>query len=372
MHPNNVYRQQRNMKRFLSTLMMIAITATAFCQRYPVEELNEWRAQLIGQSTQAFTTLKLESLRDENLYFWDGNNMYILTDSGDENGEFLWMNDWTNKVITTVVPKGTTGIMQDTGLSFTIHQAGDMRVLELMESGKLSDLMVEVKNNQEIWRFIDLHDMLDGLYTTPDGKQYVFGLPEMFEGVERDITDPGIFDVTRREEEQLRHWEYVIDYGEGRISHGTYVEDPEKRNMPGAGGAGALMGPMTWAFNLTNYGVEGKVLRDEPTVDHYPDITEDFQLTKVQSPFKNVQGLWPITSLRPLNYQMLRNLPKDILRLMRNEIYARHGEKFTSDASIQAYFDQQSWYKALPKASQLTGLERLNVRLIKAVEDSKK
>ena len=34
----------------------------------------------------------------------------------------------------------------------------------------------------------------------------------------------------------------------------------------------------------------------------------------------------------------------DVVRLAKNEIYARHGRKF-KDARLQAYFDARSWYK---------------------------
>ena len=68
---------------------------------------------------------------------------------------------------------------------------------------------------------------------------------------------------------------------------------------------------------------------------------------------------------------MLVRFPKEILRLMRNEIYARHGVKFRSDAMIQAYFDRQPWYKPSTNPSRLTGLEMLNVSLIKSVEEEK-
>lgn len=61
------------------------------------------------------------------------------------------------------------------------------------------------------------------------------------------------------------------------------------------------------------------------------------------------------------------------LRLGRNEIYARHGRKFTSP-DLQAYFDSQDWYKGTIEAERfnesiLSKIERDNVRILKLIED---
>ena len=72
----------------------------------------------------------------------------------------------------------------------------------------------------------------------------------------------------------------------------------------------------------------------------------------------------------PLTHQMLRLFPKEVLTLMRGEIYARHGDTF-SDPKTQAYFDAQPWYKKSGRPVALTDLERFNYALIKQVEQNR-
>ena len=59
------------------------------------------------------------------------------------------------------------------------------------------------------------------------------------------------------------------------------------------------------------------------------------------------------------------------LRVLRNEIYARHGRMF-KDAKLQKYFETQSWYKANPdfKDDQLNEIETQNLAKIKDAEET--
>lgn len=70
-----------------------------------------------------------------------------------------------------------------------------------------------------------------------------------------------------------------------------------------------------------------------------------------------------------LNTTYLGRFPKDELRIMRNEILARHGWKFQSK-DLQEHFGRQSWYKAgnNNNAIKLNVIEQLNIQLIKSEE----
>ena len=70
-----------------------------------------------------------------------------------------------------------------------------------------------------------------------------------------------------------------------------------------------------------------------------------------------------------LNTTYLGRFSKDDLRLMRNEILARHGWKFQSK-DLQEYFGNRSWYKPGNdnKAIKLNVIEQLNIQLIKSEE----
>ena len=58
------------------------------------------------------------------------------------------------------------------------------------------------------------------------------------------------------------------------------------------------------------------------------------------------------------------------LRVLRNEIYARHGRIF-KDPELQKYFAAQAWYTPNPdfKDEMLSEVESENLKKIKAAED---
>jgi len=68
---------------------------------------------------------------------------------------------------------------------------------------------------------------------------------------------------------------------------------------------------------------------------------------------------------KALSEQMLHGLSLHELRLLRNEIYARHGRSFKA-TWLQQYFDGQPWYQFDEnfKDEQLTGANKQNVELI--------
>jgi YARHG domain len=72
---------------------------------------------------------------------------------------------------------------------------------------------------------------------------------------------------------------------------------------------------------------------------------------------------------KTISEQMLRGLSLHELRLLRNEIYARHGRMFHT-AWLDQYFNSQPWY--LPdenfKDEELSGKDKLNVETIVRVE----
>lgn len=91
-------------------------------------------------------------------------------------------------------------------------------------------------------------------------------------------------------------------------------------------------------------------------------------LTRTRSPFG--VGIWPFASSQLLSPTLIAHFAKPTLRLMRNEIWARHGYIFTAP-DLQQYFTAQPWYTPgnSNDAIQLSDIEQLNVDLIKAMEN---
>lgn len=85
-------------------------------------------------------------------------------------------------------------------------------------------------------------------------------------------------------------------------------------------------------------------------------------------------GNWEWTSNRSITSEDLSKVNKNDLRIMRNEIYARHGWIFT-DKTLQTYFNSQAWYKPAGEVadkdkidnsiySAMSALEKQNAQFI--------
>jgi hypothetical protein len=68
---------------------------------------------------------------------------------------------------------------------------------------------------------------------------------------------------------------------------------------------------------------------------------------------------------------MVDGLFVEDLRVLRNEIYAKHGRVF-KDPNLQKYFAAQAWYQPNPefKDDMLTETESKNLAIIKEVEEN--
>jgi len=80
-------------------------------------------------------------------------------------------------------------------------------------------------------------------------------------------------------------------------------------------------------------------------------------------------GLYPQSSSRLLTSSDLSNLTKRDLKIMRNEVFARHGYIFKT-FDMRHYFSQQNWYRPIYNdvTDQLSDIEKNNVELIKSYE----
>ena len=98
--------------------------------------------------------------------------------------------------------------------------------------------------------------------------------------------------------------------------------------------------------------------KKEPKHAQRPDASE------------GVSGLYPEGSTRLLTAADMEGLDLWDLKVMRNEIFARHGYIFKTKEMIQ-YFNQQPWYTPMypDVSSKLSNIENKNVAFIKAFEN---
>ena len=82
-----------------------------------------------------------------------------------------------------------------------------------------------------------------------------------------------------------------------------------------------------------------------------------------------IPGKFPEASERLLTASDLQNLSKNDLKIMRNEIFARHGYIFQTN-EMKTYFKYQDWYSPQYNNvnSMLTSIEQQNIELIKRYE----
>lgn len=253
-------------------------------------------------------------------------------------------------------------------LTVTVEQIGQYTMLVYRDTQnhpvKAFYSIEEKECKTHSWQdYIFIHYILAGNYCLENDKHSVFG-PKMdfYEGSKYDH-DPGIFQIEFVPETNLIN----VSYGKGRVSYGN-PKSPKHGKMPGGGGAGAKMGPMKWQVQLTSQGLLVKIVKDQPFVDHNPrlDNKDNNVLTKVQCPWQGVDGKWAFASVLPLTHELLKLFPKDALKLMCAEIYARHGAAF-DDTETQNYFNAQKWYKKSKSPTELSDIEKFNAALIKQV-----
>ena len=85
--------------------------------------------------------------------------------------------------------------------------------------------------------------------------------------------------------------------------------------------------------------------------------------------FRNLPGIYPEASKRLLKVSDIEGLTSWDLKIMRNEIYARHGYIFKTQEMIQ-YFNNENWY--YPRFNnvehKLSAIEKKNIKFIKSYE----
>ena len=89
--------------------------------------------------------------------------------------------------------------------------------------------------------------------------------------------------------------------------------------------------------------------------------------TTTEITYNSADEYYHITGSRKLTYDDIKGLSNRELRIMRNEIYARHGYIF-QDAKLRDHFLQKPWYTPQTKNVALSNIEQYNVLFIKSYE----
>ena len=124
-----------------------------------------------------------------------------------------------------------------------------------------------------------------------------------------------------------------------------------------------------WDYNMAEgNGIRALILTNRHL--SYMDVFSDKKSPNRTITYKETpQGKWPQGSTKLLTRQFLSTLSKDDLRLLENEILARHGITF-KDKEMQEYFNAQPWYKASDDYGlwEVTDIEDQNMRMLEMFE----
>lgn len=98
--------------------------------------------------------------------------------------------------------------------------------------------------------------------------------------------------------------------------------------------------------------------------------TVQFALEKKKFKYNPKAGDYPQSSTRLLTQEDVENMRKEELRIMRNEIYARHGYSFRLE-DMRQHFGGKEWYMPMSSdvSTALTKTEEKNAELIKRYEN---
>lgn len=131
-------------------------------------------------------------------------------------------------------------------------------------------------------------------------------------------------------------------------------------------------GGISFWYEKTSDGLDFyEAIKDEDDEWGKGKLLRNLKKTGWINPFNSndLKGLYTIASEQVLIDGILTKFNKNELRIMRNEIFARHGYKFRSD-EMKQYFEKQVWY--VPTFDnvndKLTELEKLNIKLIRRFE----
>ncbi len=159
---------------------------------------------------------------------------------------------------------------------------------------------------------------------------------------------------------------YSVVAGNERAFSGSLVENPrafelharEPGNHPEDGSFVFVYRPdtrrLTGAWTPNNRGLAAK----------------SFDLPRRVYRYDPKAGSYPQSSTRSLKVADVENRRPEELRIMRNEIYARHGYSFRLK-DMRSYFDGQDWYMpvSIDVTAKLTPVEQKNEKLIKTYEN---
>ena len=261
-----------------------------------------------------------------------------------DNGNYQFIGGYTDAGLDWELQSIGTDKFKVVDADFNMSGNGcNVTKMKITDGYENANLVLVARNSKNVitallaeltdWNHDDqlLLDMLDGIYTDSQGKEYNFA------------------------RESLNGEKIEVQVSDGTMAQCFKLKD----------------GKIYWV-EFTDKGIDlyNAVWDDDNPCGYYKRSTFYKSLTKKDQITEIITGQYPYTSMKLVLPSQLDFFTKAQLRVMRNEIYARHGYVFSS-ADLKAHFSKMSWYNPLNDNSKvhLSQLEQLNVDLIKAWEN---
>ena len=252
------------------------------------------------------------------------NGKMTISDMQDDKIVYSYPKEYTD---------GTIEYKQLNSQEILIIKDNNDKLIDIFTVGKLNDMLIS-----------SLVNYLAGSYTDSSGKNYVF---------DSNNTRVSGFGNIENYVINVKYYvpDFIISFGENthylitrersensvRMRFEPCIKNKENEWEPVKNAKSIVITKKTWTSYVTN--------------------------TKTS-------GRYPFTSLKVLTRGELIVYTNSELDIMRNEIFARYGQKFKT-ARYRDYFNTQSWYKAQidDATSELTEIEKLNLQQILAVQE---
>ncbi len=166
---------------------------------------------------------------------------------------------------------------------------------------------------------------------------------------------------------------YSIVSGNSRPFKGTFTENTAKKNYRfevKEDGTDKNDGYFVFEIDLAKPDTSGNLaMRGDWTPNNKKLKSRSYRLVKKQFKYDPSVGDFPEASQKLLTEKDMQNRYAQELRVMRNEIYARHGYAFKLK-DMRNFFEDKDWYLPIYSdvRADLTDIEKQNEALIKRFE----
>lgn len=284
-------------------------------------------------------------------YMWMTGDLVFVMNGSEDNLTFMGGSCHEGGYRFALKPTETSGIYTLASLD----EGSDYAAV-----GRAGDIVKYIHDSRNAWHFLEV--IHNGLVS-----EIVF----RYNADDDDLYTKMTFDQMAQmngEYVDEKGQKYLFDYGDcilgSLVPNKTSFKFGEEYETPSNI---IVVGNNSFFYNITLTGME----LYKATYDESSDYWDKGDLYARLKYIDKGEGRFPWTNMMMINRSMVRGFDKKTLRIMRNEILARHGYNFTSK-DLKDYFSSKSWYLPVVDNStiKLSLGEQAAVDIIKSEENT--